>query len=89
MKDRNKKCPWWTEDMRDEFLSQFSLEHLSADDRNYVENLLFDFRGNFANEKYPAQFREGINHKPFDIKMIDGEMRFNLGSFSPDGQSMW
>ena len=72
MKDRNKNCPWWTESMRDEFLSQFSLDHLSADDRTYVENLLFDFRGNFANENFPAQFREGINHKPFDIKLIDG-----------------
>lgn len=31
----------------------------------------------------------GFKPKDHDVKMIDGEMRFNLGSFKPDKKTMW
>lgn len=31
----------------------------------------------------------GFNPKMHDIKIMDGEQRFNIGSFKPDGKTMW
>ena len=62
-------CPYWKDE--DSFFSEFNFKDLAQEHLDPLKELLFSFRHIFDSSD-PAQFRQGINMKPIEIKLKPG-----------------
>ena len=67
---KSKDCPFWPD--REAFLSEFNFKDLEGGTKSEVEDLLWDFKHIFYNEKTPEQFKPGIKCKPIKIETLPG-----------------
>ena len=69
-KAKAKDCPYWPD--REAFLSEFNFKDLEGGTKSEVQDLLWDFKHIFFNEKTPEQFQPGIKCKPIKIETLPG-----------------
>merc|ERR1712074_488328 len=62
-------CPYWKD--KESFFSEFNFKDLAQEHLDPLKELLFSFRHIFDSSD-PAQFRQGINMKPIEIKLKPG-----------------
>ena len=70
-KQKAEKCEFWPD--RAEFLKKFELSHIEPAVRIKVEQLLWDYRHIWYNDKFPRQFKQGLqNCDPVRIRLKEG-----------------
>ena len=64
-KEKSEKCPFWPN--KNEFMQNFDLSAVDDQTAERTRQFLWEFRHVFFNQKFPEQFRKGIDAPP--IKM--------------------